>query len=320
MENDAVQFEILKKDGRSVNKNRFLSMLILGYYDSYIEEADGVYHSICSILGKYSLDEERQSVIANEIVKDVFLPEVPAREGKKPVTLSLKPTKETEPVIERIRKKIGVEDYTSQFLCRMLMSYCEKPFSRREQILFKGNYDYIVKACEKHDSISFTTIWNVADIHEVIPYRVVAGKEEMFTYVLCAEKNKQTGNIEARSYRLNRIGALWHGHLREPIPENVVKYLEMMIQYAPQFAINDDEISCVRLTEEGCKYFNRIYYGRPKVDDQVKNGDCWLYYFKCSEEQLYQYFKRFERNWGEVVEPETLRQRIQKFHEEAMKI
>ncbi len=318
LDNDAVQFEVLKKDGHTVNKNKFLTMLIQGFYDSYMDEARSAYNSIYDILDSSELGRERQSDLANKILKKVFLPEVPTRKGKNPVKLSLKPTKTTIPLIKRIMLDLGAEDYISQFFCRMLMSYCEKPFSVREQILFKENYDFILKACEEQALIRFTTIWNSTDIHEVIPYKIVVGQEEMFTYILGGERNKRTGIMEAKSYRLNRISSLGYGSIREPLTEQVERHLEMMIHYAPQFAINDDEVSCVKLTEEGCIYFNRIYYGRPKVEKMVKVEEYWLFYFKCSKEQLYQYFKRFEKNWAEVIEPESLRSRIRRFHEQAL--
>ena len=65
----------------------------------------------------------------------------------------------------------------------------------------------------------------------------------------------------AKSYRLNRITALGYGTIREVLTEDVERYLKMMIDCAPQFAINDDVEICVKLNQEGIKLFNRIYYG-----------------------------------------------------------
>ena len=38
LDNDANPFEILKKDGKTINRNKFLSLLILGYQNSYVSE------------------------------------------------------------------------------------------------------------------------------------------------------------------------------------------------------------------------------------------------------------------------------------------
>lgn len=320
LENDAVQFEVLKKDGRTVNKNKFLSMLLQGYYDDYVMETREKHKEVCAVLQDNGIVGEQQGKIADEILKNVFLPEVPSRKGKNPAKLSLKPTKETTPLIQHIiMEDIGVDDFISQYFCRMFMSYCEKPFSVREQILFKEKYDFLLDACEKRSAVRFTTIWNQKDVHEVIPYKIVVGTEEMYNYLLCSERNKKTGIVEAKSYRLNRIDALRWGNSRELIPDEVLKHLEKMIKCGPQFAINDDEECCVKLTEEGIKFFNRIYYGRPKVDRTEKLEDSWLYYFNCSKEQLYQYFKKFEKGSMEVVFPEILRNRIVNFHSRALK-
>ena len=318
LENDAIQFEVLKKDGYTVNKNKFLRLLIQGYYDSYIEESHKMYDSIYVILKQEGLSREQCNILSNSILKSVCLPEIPTRKGKNPVKLSLKPTKEIEPLINQIMLDLGTNDYVSQFFCRMFMNYCEKPFSEREHIIFKENYNFISQACNKNHTIRFTTIWNPSVVHEVIPYKLAISKEAMFTYLLCGEKNKYTGVLEAKSYRLNRLTGLGYGKNNELLSEEVEKYLNKMILCGPQFAINDNEISCVKLTEEGRIYFNRIYYGRPKPDKILKVEDGWLFYFDCSKEQLYQYFKRFEKNRADVIEPQSLKLRIKYFHEEAL--
>lgn len=314
LENDVVQFEILKKDGYTVNKNKFLTMLVQGYYDTYMREAQDKYKSITDILASKGLNREEQSEIANEILTKIILPEVPSRKGKKPVRLSLKPTKETIPLIKHILEDLGAKDYISQFFCRMLMSYCEKPFSVREQILFKENYDFIVEACKEQCSIRFTTIWNVSEIHEVIPYKIVVGQEEMFNYLLCGERNKKNGEWEAKSYRLNRINDLRLGNNRIPLPSEIKSNLDKMIYYAPQHAINQQREICVRLSETGAKLMNRIYRGRPKIDRKVKDGNNYFYYFICSEEQVFWYFSRFEGKDAEIIYPEDCRNRMIEFH------
>ena len=318
LENDAVQFEILKKDGYTVNKNKFLTLLLQGYYDDYIVDTRKKYSEICSILADNGVESEQQKNIADDILKKVLLPEVPSRKGKNPVKLSLKPTKDTIPLIQHIMEDIGAEDYISQFFCRMLMSYCEKPFSIREQILFKEKYDFVAEACKTHSSIRFTTIWNQTNVHEVIPYKIVVGVEEMYNYLLCGEKNLLSGSLEAKSYRLNRIDAVRWGTAREALTREVEDYLERMIQYGPQHAINEESESCIKLTEKGVKLYNRIYRGRPKCERIEKKGDVYVYHFKCSDEQLFFYFNRFPGDAAEVIKPKSLRNKIKCFHEQAL--
>ena len=318
LEGDAVMFEVYKKDGRTVNKNRFLGMLIKGYYDDYISEARVAYETILSAIDSKKLSLQEKEQIADSVLKNSILSAVPSRKGKHPARLSLKPTKDTETLIQQILIDLGGKDYISQYFCRMFMSYCDKPFSKREQIIFKDNYEILQESCSNKQSISFKTIWNEKNIHEVIPYKVVTGPEEMFNYLLCAEINSVTGEQETKTYRLNRIDRINYGKSMGSINDKVRHNLELMIQYGPQYMINDDEESCVRLSSYGVKSFNRIYYGRPQFERIEVKDEQTYYYFKCSLDQLFLYFKRFEGDAAEIIYPKALRERMIRFHADSL--
>ncbi len=84
--------------------------------------------------------------------------------------------------------------------------------------------------------------------------------------------------------------------------------------------INEEEEACVRLNSYGIKSFNKIYYGRPQYDRIEKKDDQTYLYFRCSLDQLFLYFKRFENGSAEVLHPESLRNRMIKFHEDAIEV
>jgi len=317
LNSDAALFEIFKRDGRTVNKNRFLSMLITGYYSQYVSEFHDKYDSIMKILSSVQ-PENRRMQMADEILKTVILPEVPARKGRNPKKLSLKPTKDTESLIIKIMTDLGDTDFISQYFCRLMMSYCDRPLNEREQIIFRNNYEMLAAACEAGKPIAFTTIWNRTVVHEVVPYKVVVGQGEMFNYLICAEKNVRTGEQEAKSYRLNRITNLNYSSKMDFITKLVKSYLDMMLRYGPQFAINSDEEICVKLTNAGEKSYNRIYYGRPTVDHIEHDGDNHYYYFKCAQDQIFLYFRRFTGDSAEIIRPVALRQQMQRFHKDAL--
>ena len=317
IENDAVMFEVYKKDGRTVNKNRFLGLLIKGYYGDYISEARDAYDAIISSIETDKLTLKEKEEIADVVLKRAILPVVPSRKGKNPARLSLKPTKDTEALIDQIITDLGGEDYISQYFCRMIMSYCEKPFSKREQIIFKDKYETLKDACSAGRSISFKTIWNDKVIHEVIPYKVVTGSEEMFNYLIGAEINCDTGCQEAKTYRLNRISSINYGRSMDSMDDTVKRHLDMMLKYGPQYMINDDTESCIRLSDSGIRNFSRIYYGRPVVDHVVEKEDGHYYYFKGSKDQVFFYFRRFGYEDAEIISPESLRQRMIDFHSKA---
>ncbi len=317
LDKDANMFELLKSDGQSINRNRFLSMLLLGYHDAYVMECQMSYEAILGELQKYEIDSDTGHKLANRITQKVIHPIVPTKKGKSSVRLSLKPTKDTEGLISYILQEQGQDDSISHYFGRMLLSYCKKPFSERERLVFKDNYERLDDACKKARTITFTTIWNPESVHTVIPYKLAVGHEEMFNYLLCAEKNCISGKQEAKSYRLNRIAKINFRPERNTIDKDVQIHLEKMLQYGPQYSINDDDESCVKLNDSGRKNFRRIYYGRPDVDRIEDKPDGYYYYFKGSKDQVFLYFRRFGNEDAEVLFPQSLRQRMIDFHKRA---
>lgn len=318
LNNDATSFEIFKKDGCSINRNRFLSMLIVGYFNSYVSECQTKYENLREVMERYIPNIKQQDSLAEAVLKNVILSDIPKRKGKNPIRLSLKPTDETESIIIKIMSSLGTEDYVSQYFCRMFMSYCEKPLYERERIIFRGNYEFLNMACQTKRPITLSTIWNNKVIHEVLPYELTSGQEEMFNYLLCQEKNENSGNYEARAYRLNRITKQNYSSTIISISEEVRKHLDLMKVYGPQYPINDDEETCVKLTDFGVISYNRIYYGRPKYEriEICPNGR--LLYFNCSKDQIFFYFRRFEAGAAEIIYPNSLRERIINFHSAAL--
>ena len=266
LDNDATMFEVFKRDGQTINRNRFLSMLILGYHNSYVEECSSAYNDVKKLLSKGGLDSSTQHEIADGILKNVVLPQVPSRKGKNPAKLSLKPTKETEGLLLGLIYNIGIEDSISQYLCRLLMSYCEKPIYERERIIFKQKVEFLESACKSKREISFTTVFNPGLIHHVIPYELTHGPEERFNYLLGQEYNKKLQRTKAVSYRLCRIQTPSFCLSSGSIDDEVARHLEQTKKYGPAYAINEDTETCVRLSERGQQNFRVIYFGRPIVD------------------------------------------------------
>ena len=316
--NDIMLFEIFKRDGRTVNKNRFLTMLLCGYYDHYLIENKKVYDQILNVLENTRLTVTERNDVAHQLLNMVFLPSIPKRKGKKPICFSLKPTSKTERIIDDIENQLKGTDFVSQYFCKMLMSYCSKPIFERERIVFKDNYETLQAACIDKQSVVFSVIWDEGKQHEVIPYTLVSGKEGMFNYLLCDEINPITGLSEAKSYRLNRITRIGHGHRTEPISEVVKQRCDKAIAFAPQYAINSDDDICVRLTDVGEKLYNRIYYGRPKyfkIEDLV---DGHYYYFNSSPMQIFHYFRRFDNNTAIILAPVSLKEKMIDFHRKSL--
>lgn len=315
---DAKLFEIFKKDSQTVNRNRFLGMLIKGYYNYYAAKNKKIFDSILTEINSVAIAQDQKEQIAENILRNVILPEVPKRKGKHPTRLFLKPTVDTENLIILITNTIGGKDYISQYFCRIFMSYCDLALNEREQIIFKDNYDFLLRACNSGQVVTFSTIWNSKVVHEVIPYALIVGQDEMFNYLLCEEFIEHSGVSEARAYRLNRITKLNNSGSTSTLSALVRNHLDLMKYYGPQYAINDDEETCVKLSDAGVRSYIRIYYGRPQYDRIEKIQNEYFYYFKCSKEQLFLYFRRFGNKSAEILSPESLRQRMIDFHEKAL--
>ncbi len=321
LDNDAQLFEIFKADQRSINKNRFLTMLLCGYYDEYLQERKALQDAVLRILDDSGVSVGNEKILSEAIVDEVYDLDIPKRKGKDSVCFSFKPTKESERIIMDIKHHPSERGYPSQFFCKMLISYLKKPISVRERIIFKNSVEIIDSACASGRAITFSSIWDKTQWHEVMPFALVPSQEEMYNYLVCEEVNTKTGLAEVRSYRLNRMTNVGFGARSQPISTENKLCCERTVRIAPQYAINSDEEICVRLNAAGAKLYNRIYYGRPPFEriEPLADGSGYYYYFRCSPDQVFHYFRRFDNDTAQIISPTHLRKRIKEFHQGALK-
>ena len=318
LESDARQFEIFKKNQHAVNMTRFLSLLIAGYYSSYVEQYHQLQEQITGILPSNGMENPKAcQASASTVIKTAIFPDAPKRKGVISRKISLKPTALTEPILLYLETVLD-DDTVSQYFCRMFTAYTKNPVHVREQIIFKATYDSLQRACKKKQPIAFVTTRKPETVHEVLPYSLCVGKDSLFNYLLCQEQNSETGRTEAATYRISRITKLRQTSAVYFPQDSVQKHLQMMELYGPQYAINDDEETCVRFTEEGTNQFHRIHFGRPVPDRIETKSDGFYYYFKCSKNQLYLYFRRFDANHAVVISPKNLREQILDYHKQSV--
>lgn len=296
LEIDARYFEILKKDN-SVNMNHFLNLLVKGYYEQFSK-----------------VDESLKSTNHFEDITNT---------GEKRQQIIIRPTKDNQALFSKIVGLHSKPNGISGYFSRLLISYCELAMYKREQIIFSERYMNLKRATktETRTRLTFVTKDNKNNniIHEVIPYKMTISKEEMFNYLLCAELTN--GKQVETPFRLTHILSVDSAPGDTFIYADVERHLMKMDQYAPQYQIKDDIETCVRLTDQGIKDYQRIYFGRPEripEKDETKE-DGTYYYFDCSTNQLYLYFRRFGCE-AEIIYPEELRNRIKEFHHNATSI
>lgn len=320
--NDAAGFEVFKKDGETVNLNSFISSLIAGYYEKYQEELSERLQKTKTLLASYIRNPDLLNQASMEIVSGDMASENPARKEANSQSIKFRPTRETDGIITEIEEKRRMtHESLSGYFRHMLGSYMQNPIYERERIIYYQNTAAIERACSRGESLVFTCRDNPGFLHTVIPYSLVHGPEELYNYLLCQESNDSSRKKTARSYRLCRIVNPRATPSDKRIDSRVRDCLVRMEKYGPQFMINDDVVTCVRLTADGRKSFQKIYQGRPIVDrkdEEDSDGHVNLY-FSCSQEQLFLYFRRFNPGEITILYPQKLKKRLYQFHYDHLK-
>ena len=320
MEDDARRFEILKKD-KKVNMNGFYGLLINGYYEQYyekeIESVNDIIECMCGI--DDSIENKNEAAL--RILKKVIHSEPVFSKGEKSKRIAFRPNKDTARLMDTIITLHTGAEGISQYFARMFISYCDLPMHKRENIIFKENIEKIGRAIEPKtiSRITFKTKDSMEQIHEVIPYKIVKSKEEMYNYLLCADINHNDGSQTAASFRVNRLVGISVAPGTSQISEKVICNLRKMEQCGPQYQIKKDEETCVRLTDYGVRSYRRVYFGRPKEDRIEDRDDGHYYYYNCSQDQLFLYFRRLGKD-AEIIYPDSLRNRMKVFFSQASSI
>lgn len=308
IEYDIRMFEVYSHKKTTPNRNRFINMLIKSYHDLFVAENNGLRDEIAAALHRLSLSPDTEQEIAESLMQEVLQP-IAQRGGKGSRMISFKPWNDIGQIVELAKREMTAP----QYFRRMIINYCRKPLSKREQIIFKTTYDQLCQKCRNRRPIIITTTWKPEMLHEVIPVSMSIGHEEMFNYLLCQEINPYTHVPEARSYALRRINGISDCKTTIELNETVEKHLKEMKKKGPQYAINDDETICVRLTQKGQDYYQRIYFGRPVYSEIEEKPDGYYHYYQCSMDQVLFYFRRFDPRTVEILEPLSLREKMRIF-------
>ena len=322
---DAEYFEIYKRNG-DVNYRGFLSMLLIGYHEKYQKEMKRKTDRIRECVEKEVLNPDQAERLSKDLIRLAFSKEESKKDKQKKVQISLRARKDTSSIINQIIANLPDSESWSSYFCDMFSAYCDKPIYERERIIFFRNTVELKEACEKKSGLIFALVDHPAKFHYVIPYEFIYASDELYNYLLGQEWDEETQTYKARSFRLCRIlDPKQDRSIDTSIDENVERHLEMMKKYGPQFQINEDIETCVRLTKDGRKSFRSIYQGRPvrirknneeSKPDEKGNID---YYFECSQEQLFFYFRRFNPNEAKIIYPESLKNLLREFHQDHLK-
>lgn len=76
LECDARQFELLKKDSRTININRLLNLIVENYYNCYNDMLDKKRTLILEQMKEFHLNDHQAEELARAIISNVFLPQI----------------------------------------------------------------------------------------------------------------------------------------------------------------------------------------------------------------------------------------------------
>lgn len=305
---DIGAFEILKTDG-SPNKNDFLNRLIKNYYEEYTALYQEQLTKMEKVINKYvHIDDYDKNTLSNELLK-IYKDSIVERYiSDETVVISLKPTKETTPIIEYLENYIIKSQSISSFFRQMFDSYISKVQIFRERIIFKDLYETLTKSIDRNKQVYISLKNEKANDFIGTLYSISPSDEEMYNYCLFDNQGYIYTN------RLCRIKNAKIINKEGKVNEDNLPLFDFMIKNGPQYVYSplDLEIVKVYLTTQGQKLFKRIYLYRPKpirID-----GD--YYYFQCSNSQLLHYFKRFGRD-AIIIEPEYLKDKLLNYYKDS---
>lgn len=310
---DTELFEVFIGRNEKAAINTFLNALIPGYFEQYKQELARQEAGLRSLLSPYVSSRTDLERIVDRLIVERALEDHDDRKQKS-VPISFKPrgiAVAMNAEVEQAASKINLS--RSGYYRNMLLSYSRKPMYERERLVYYANTDKITKALQnrKKQELIFTSRDNPHAVHTILPYRLVHGADEQFNYLIGQEKVGKRSM--ACSYRLRRVIISGTQPAESTLDPKVREYLDLMQFYDPLYAINEHVETCIEFTEKGLKDFRRIYMGRPKLE--AMEGSRTRFRTFCSQEQLFNYFKRFNPGEATVLYPEKLRVALAGFHE-----
>lgn len=308
LEKDAEGFEFFKKDGRTVNKNALLTNLIVNYHNNFMQQQTELLTFLKSkIFSSVALNEKILNDLCFDLCEKLNERSAAPNGEKFDKLVSLKPTRESEPIIDYIESYCLMGRTLSEYFRSMFASYAALPQDKRELIIFKKQYDAVARAIREKKRVFITTRRGFNQKIDCAPFDIANSKEELHCYVLVVTKS-------CNPIRLSRIVSVTQLAADAEFTPKQIEVFEKMKTYGPQFIYgpNEEEV-LVELTAKGIDKFKRIYVHRP-VPVRVENN---YYYFNCSHSQIVQYFVRLGAD-AKIIYPQSVRDEVYNFHRRSL--
>lgn len=308
IDKDIESFEFYKADGRSFNKNSFITKLIVNYHNTFKEKELAMFEQLKkTISSAVTTSESTVNTLTYDIISQFYKSKISPNKEKLNHSISIKPTKETAPIIEYIEQYMLSGSTLSEYFRKMFYSYASLPQDEREKIIFKPQYTALKEAINAKRSVYITFNNTESRNCEVMPYAITCAKEELHCYLIGSARLPMT-------FRLSRIATVTLLNTSKDFSPYELKVFAKMLTYGAQFNYFDDDFEPVKveLTERGEKLYKKILIHRP-VATKVEGN---IYHFECSHFQIVHYFVRFGKE-ALVLSPDSVINSIIRFHREA---
>lgn len=299
---DCSDFNILHKD-KTINFNLFLNLLINNYYKEFSNADIKLNDDLAKVIGSDDLNLIRKIIKTFNDNKSVD------KKKEKSKVIAFKPTKLTDVAVTYITNHLIKGESSSSYYRRLLINYTNRVKNEREKIIFKENYNLLIKSITKHLQVCVTTKNN--KIYKSISvYDIGTSKEEFYNYILINENNKP---LVLRLANIENVVIL---NTKTEFNDELINIYQKQIKYGIQYPITKFETLPIKIkiTPKGKKLYDKIYLYRPEYDSI--DGD--IYTFLGPYKQIEQYFERFGKE-AIVLEPESIRNKMKSFYYQANK-
>lgn len=314
LQSDMHEFNFYKPNGE-VNQNKFYNTIIQNFYNNlkerkkYIKEV--ILDNFSNILN-ISNQNELLSAIDNINYKLNEIHHSDMHTSYHHYNIYIQATKSTIDLYETIETNELNQQCMSEFLRNLLNEYVKMPMYEREKCIFWENYKKFQEAIYDKRIIYIKTITYTSSL-EFLPISVLPSNYEDAIYVI--GKISSDSKRKFTSIRLSNITQITFSEYNFSIANNEINNLKKQTIYGPEF-ISDTTIHTVlKLTKTGQKMFDLIFKERPMPTDYSDDGK---FVFDCTEERIFSYFKQFGKE-VEIISPKKLKDKLNKFHKDAIK-
>lgn len=336
LNHDMEVFDICRKKNGEINKNDFISRIIVNYGDEFRNNLVDSYNKIKDVLKEswITKDSDYDLVVSN--LYNVIEKDKSDKASGHDNVIPFRPQIKNDNLMDELNDvSIFLSEHNmsiSDYFRSMLNEFCKLPSNDKERILLSSVYKVIEKAITNKRSINIEVLIkkdkSIDKIDTVCsPYALLPSRDTGFNYLLAVSEDT------IRVFKLSDITYVTIDKAPYIIPENLREELKNR-KRNPEFAYDSLVDIYVLLTDRGVTMLHRIKTLRPsgrEIDDKnlpkeiskiVKkvrksfDDKLYLYRFTSSKKQAEFYFERFGKN-AIVVYPTELNEIIKNYYSDA---